>query len=276
MPFYGTSQVNTLEQEQVLKDVEMFIQKFEFIGAGVASISVDDVTLTPATSPAFTVNALASTVANNIITAADTSILAEGKIDSNAATDVVFDATNMVNVADGTALAATDWTSTTSYNFYALTASSDNEFGDFFGWTNEAVINVEEEKAEFKVGVPRALKNEGLLERVISVTGNHANLSNTDVVTALFNMTSRGSQTAQTELHTGFDPAQRSFYRITLVGENINAQEMVYQFFKTKIRTEGGLNLGEEGFKVSGFNLQVHSDTLRTGAFDAFRYRLKD
>jgi hypothetical protein len=276
MAFYATENSSNLNKEQILKDVNMFIQKFEYSGEGVAGIATNDITLTPVTSPAFTVDALISTTAKNVLVAADSSVVLEGSISDNDANSITFDATATTDISDGTAGAAADFTATNTYSFYALTPSSEYVYGDFFGWTNEVTINIEEEYAEYKNNVPRVLRNEGLLERVISVTGSHANLSNTDVVKALFNMTEYGSQTSQTELHTGFDPAARSFYQITLVGENINGQQMVYQFFKNKIRTEGGVPLGEEGFKVSSFTFMNHSDTLRPAAYDSFRYILAD
>lgn len=276
MAFFTTVTSSDLEKTLVLKDVDVFIQKFEFIGAGVASIATDDITLTPAISPAFTINELASTVADNIVVLADSSKLLQGPIDSNIATALTFDATGTTDVSDGTAGAASDFTVTTSYDFYALTASDDNEFGDFLGWTAEVTINDEEEMAQFKNGVPRSLKTECLLERTITVTGQIANITRPDVIRTLFNLTDRGLQTAQTESHTGYNPADRDFYRISLVGEDKNAQEYIYQFFKGKIRMEGGLNLGEEGFKNVGFTFQGTADTLRPDAFDAYRWRKKD
>jgi hypothetical protein len=279
MAFFETISDSDLENSMILKDVSMFIQKFEYVGTGVASTGVptaNDVTLTPAVSPAWTIDEFNSTVADNIVVVADSSKVLEGAIDDTTATTVVFDTTNTVDVSDGTAGAIGDFTDTNTYNFYALTASANNTYGDYFGFVNEITIAQEEETAEYKLGVPRKLKNEGLLEKTISVTGSHANLSNSDVVKALFNVAEYGNQTGQTELHAGFDPAVRSFYRLTLVGENSNGQAMVYQFFKGKLRTEGGVPFGEEGWKVSSFNYMVHSDTLRPKQYDAFRYILTD
>ena len=274
MAFYTSPNSTSLKNTQILKDVNVFIQKFESEETGVASISVDDITLTPAVSPAYTVDALISTVANNVVVVADGSKVLEGLVDDNDAVSITFDATTTADYADGTAGAASDFTVATSYDYYVLTPSivSGATYGDFFGWTEEVTITNEEEFAEFKNGVPRQLKNQCLLERTLSVTGVNANFSNLDVVAAIWNMETRGLQTGQVELQTGFDPADRSPYRITLVGEDKNGQSMVYQFFRGKLRPEGGLNLSEEGFKMAGWNHVVESDNLRPAAFDAFRW----
>ncbi len=274
MAFYTSPTSTSLKQTQILKDVSVFIQKFESEQTGVASISTNDITLTPATSPAYTVDALISTVATNVVVVADGTKVLEGLVDDNDAVSITFDATTTNDYADGSAGAASDFTSTNSYDFYVLTPSSVSgaTYGDFFGWTEEVTITNEEEFAEFKNGVPRSLKNQCLLERTVSVTGTNANFSNLDVVSAIWNMETRGDQSGQVELQTGFDPADRPPYRITLVGEDKNGQVMVYQFFRGKIRPEGGLNLSEEGFKMVGWNHVVESDNLRPAAYDAFRW----
>ena len=144
MAFYTTKNDLSLANEQILKDVDVYIQKFEYTGTGVASIVTNDVTFTPATSPAWTTNEFASTVALNIVTLGDSSAVVEALIDSNDATSLTFDATNGFDVSDGTAAAASDFTATSSYDFYALTKSDENEFGDYFGWTNEVNISLED------------------------------------------------------------------------------------------------------------------------------------
>jgi hypothetical protein len=274
MAFYATKNSTALENEQILQDVLVHLQKFEYVGSGVCGISTNDVTLTPATSPVWTVDAYKSAKANNIVVVANSGKVLEGKVKSNIATAVTFDSTATKDYADGTAGAATDFTALSTYNFYILTASDDYEFGDYFGWTGDVTINMEEEFAEFKQGVPRELKNQCLLERSINVTGTNFNPANDDVASTILGMEARGLQTGQTEYQTGFNPAARAKYRITLVGNSgcgAGGKEIIYQLYKGKIRQEGAINMSEEGYKAFGWNYVVEADNLRPSGYNAMR-----
>lgn len=278
MAFYPTKNSTALVGDQIIQDVEVYIRKYEYVGSGVASIATNDITLTPAVSPAWTIDALISEGAsscNNLVVKGDASVVLEGKVKDNTATAITFDATAMVDVSDGTAGAATDFTAASTYDFYVLTPSEVSIYGDYFGWTGEVTINSEEEYAEFKQGVPRVLKNQCLLERSINITGTNFNPANEDVMAAIFNMTERGLQTGQAEYQSGFDPGARADYRMTLVGQTgcgSDGQVMVFDFFKGKIRQEGGINMSEEGFKAYGWNFVVESDNLRDAGYDAYRW----
>ena len=275
MAFYPTKNSTALVGDQIIQDVDVYIRKYEYIGSGVASIVVNDITLTPATSPAWTVDGLISTLANNLVVVADGSVVLEGLVEDNAATSLTFDATAMVDVSDGSAGAATDFTAASTYDFYVLTPSAVSTYGDYFGWCGEITVNSEEEYAEFKQGVPRVLKNQCLLERSINITGTNFNPANEDVMATIFNMTERGLQTGQAEYQSGFDPGARENFRLTLVGQTgcgSGGQAMVFDFFKGKIRQEGGINMSEEGFKAYGWNFVVESDNLRDSGYDAYRW----
>lgn len=274
MAFYASKNSSSLATDQVLQDVYVYLQKFEYIGSGVASISTDDITLTPSTSPSWTVDEWISTVADNVVVVADGSKVLEGPVSDNDATSLTFDATTMKDYSDGSAGDATDFTDTNTYDFYLLTASDIYKFGDYFGWTSEVTINSEEEFAEFKQGVPRQLKNQCLLERSLNVTGSNFNPANDDVASAIFNMTLRGDQTGQTEYQSGFNPAGRPKYRMTLVGASgcgAEGSEISFQFYQGKIRQEGGVSLSEEGFKSLGWSYVAEGDALRPEAYDAYR-----
>ena len=145
MAFYPNANSTNLKNTQILKDVNVFIQKFESEESGVAGISVDDITLTPVVSPAYTVNALVSTVATNVVVVANNNKVLEGLVSSNDAVSITFDATATVDYADGSAGVPADFTVDTSYDYYVLTPSivSGATHGDFFGWTEEVTITNE-------------------------------------------------------------------------------------------------------------------------------------
>ena len=73
-PFNNKSDT-TLLQKFVIEEPEIYLQKYEYIGQGVASISTDDVTLTPAVSPSFTIDELISTVAFNGLVVANSKVI---------------------------------------------------------------------------------------------------------------------------------------------------------------------------------------------------------
>ena len=110
MGFFPSTASTSLKTTLVLKDVEIFLQQYEYVGSGVCSIATNDITLTPATSPSFTVDALISTQPTNNVVVADGSKVLEGKVSDNDADSVTFDATATVDYSDGSAGAATDFT----------------------------------------------------------------------------------------------------------------------------------------------------------------------
>jgi hypothetical protein len=272
MSFYTSEADATLKQEMVLKDVDLFISKFEYEGSGVESESSNDITLTPATSPSWSSNAYQSTTGLNLVVKADSSKVFIGKVKSNSATAVTFDATLMTNIADGTAGTASDWAVASSYDFYILTANSSYAHGDYFGFCREVKLNVTEDIVEYKKGVPRESIVEDTLEMMYQLSGSNANFGE-DVLKSVLNLGQYGSQTSQFEVHGGFTPATRSYYRITLVGKNRNDKDMTVQLFKGQFRFSGDIDFGAEEYKALPFTYVVKKDAIRPDAYNALMWR---
>lgn len=270
MAFYDNEADADLVKEMVLKDVDIFISKFEYEGTGTESESGNDVTLTPATSPSWGTNAYQSSVGINLVVEGDSSTLWTGKVKSNSATALVFDATTMSKVADGTAGTASDWTTASTYDFYVLTANSTYAHGDYFGFCRDVKLAVEEEVVEYKKGVPRESIVEDTIERMITLNGSNANF-NKDVLRAVMNGVSYGSQTSQSETHFGFTPPTRSYYRITLVGSNRDGKEITVQLFKGIFRFSGEIDFSAEEYKSLPFTFAVKKDALRPDNYNAMR-----
>lgn len=270
MPFYTTEADSTLQNNFVLNDVDVFVMKVEYEGTGVESESVNDVTLTPATAPSWTSNAYQSTVGKNILVTADSSKLGFGKIKSNSTTAVVFDCTNITFVADGTTGANTDWATGTTYSFRIYTADSNYAWGAYFGHCRDVSLSLKEDIIEFKKGVPMESLIEATKERMYEVSGTNFT-ANADVYRAVWNGSSYGSQTGQNETHFGFKPPTRSFYMLTMLGQNVAGKDMLWQCFKGQFRINGDYNLSAEEFKGVGWTYAVKKDSLRGDAYNAMR-----
>jgi len=269
MAFYTAESDSTLQDNFIVKDADVFIMKIEAEGTGVES-EATDVTLTPATSPAWTINAYQSTVGRNLVVTADSSKLFTGKVKSNSATAVVFDPTLMTLVSDGaTAGSLADWAAGTSYSFRIYTASSVYAYGDYFGHCRDVEIAPSEDILEFKKGVPREAIVQDLLEFKVDVNGVNFT-PNTDVFRAMYNGVSRGLNTSQTETHFGFSPAVRAYYKLVLVGQNRAGFEMRWEFFKGQFKINGNIALSAEEYKGVAWSYSVKKDNLRGDAHNAF------
>lgn len=270
MAFYTAESDSTLQDNFIVKDADVYIMKVEAEGTGVESEASNDITLTPATSPAWSSNAYQSTVGKNLVVTADSSGLFFGPVKSNSTTALVFDATTMTDVSDGTAGAATDWGVGTTYSFRIYTADSTYAWGAYFGHCRDISVAFTEDRLEFEKGIPKESIVEDLLKFQVDVNGTNFT-PNKDVFRAVLNGVSYGSQTSQNETHFGFAPAVRSYYMVTLIGQNRSGKEMMWQFFKGQFRINGELNLSAEEYKGLAWTLAVKKDNLRGDARNAFR-----
>jgi hypothetical protein len=125
---------------------------------------------------------------------------------------------------------------------------------------------------EYKKGVPRESIVEDTLEMMYTLSGSNANFGE-DVIRALLNLSSYGSQTSQSESHGGFTPATRSYYRITMVGANRAGLETTVQLFKGQFRFSGDIDFGSEEYKSLPFTFSVKKDSLRPDAKNAMMWR---
>ena len=65
MAFYTTKQDLQRSKDLLLRQPDMYVSEIKYSGSGVAGKSGNDITLTPATSPAWTINEFQSAVGLN-------------------------------------------------------------------------------------------------------------------------------------------------------------------------------------------------------------------
>jgi len=262
MAFYTGKNDTNLNKDFMLNQPDIYISKFEYEGSGVyAENSGAFDSLTPATSPSWTINDYASTVGLNLEVVDDNGKLAYGKISANAADSITFDAESLVLDEDGTS--SPTFTDGSTYNFRILTASSSYKYGDFFGYVSELSVSMEQETAEYKQGIPRKKIVEDLLENMSTISGSVSSFQGEDILKAVFGMNEFGSQTSQFELGFGSGTFNSSGYRIALVGKDRVGRETVWLVHRGQFKSTGEVNFSDEGYKTIPFELSVFSDNLR-------------
>jgi hypothetical protein len=253
-----------LAKEVLAKTPDIYIQKYEYIGSGVYAISTGGVsTLTPATSPSWSINAYASTVAKNLLIVDDNSKVAQGKVVSNIATAITFDETAMLLEEDETTAASL--TAGSTYNFYVLTpsATTGQTYGPFVGYTEGNELALTDTMMKFKYGQPRALKFKDLQEREGKITGGFVNWTNTDVIAALFGGVAYGSQSAKYRYGVGHAPDTDVFYRLTFIGEDRNNRVFRIVVHKVQFESSGNLlSAAESGHKMAPFTVDITADSF--------------
>lgn len=260
--FYTSKQDSNLTKDMVLNEPDLFISKILFEGTGVyAEGSGATDTLTPAVSPAWTINEFASTVGINLEVVDQNGKLAYGKIISNTATSITFDREELDLDEDGAT--SPTLTDTNVYTFRILSPSSVYKYGDFFGYVNDLSLGFEQEKAEYKKGIPRELIVEDLIENINTLTGTVSTIANEDILAAIFGADAFGLQTGQFELGFGSQSFSSSFYRAVLAGKDRTGRSMIFICHKIKFSANGELSFSEEDFKSLPFTASVFVDTLR-------------
>lgn len=274
--FTSESDANLIKQ-MVLADVDVYIAKIESEQtAAVETESSNDITLTPVVSPAYVADAYNSAVGLNVVVQGDSSTLWIGKVKDTLTTGIVFDATGMVNIATGAAGDATNWTTAGTYSYYVLSPSAYNVWGEYFGYCKEVSLGMEQNNIEFEKGVPKESIVEDLLSMKYSIKGKNFNPSNEDVWNTIMGGAARGSTTSQWESHMGFTPATRSFYRITLVGQNRDGKAVTVQAFRTQMKIDGEMAFSTDEYKSLGWIASVKKDSLRPDAYNAMMVRVAE
>ena len=249
-----------LAKEAMAKSGDWYIQYYEYIGSGVYANTTSGIsTLTPATSPSWTVNEFASTMARNLLVVDDNSKVASVKVTSNTADAVTFDETDALLEEDG-ATAAT-FTAATTYDFYVLTPSAANLYGPFFGYAEGIELSITDEMMQFKYGMPRKMKFQDLAERTGQLTGGHVNIANEDIVDTFFGSANYGSQTSQYAKGIGSEPDTNRFYRLVNVSSDRNGNAMTIIVRKGQFAMNGNiLGASESGHKMYNFTFNILSD----------------
>lgn len=260
--FYNNLADVDLAKEVIAAKPDLYIQKYEFVGSGVLAIETGGTsTLTPATSPAWTINDYQSTIANNLLVVDDNSKVAQGKVASNTATDVTFDETALLLQEDEATTATL--TIGNTYDFYVLTPSAITgaTYGPFFGYTEGVELNINDTFMKFKYGTPKALKFKDMDEREGQITGGQVNYTNTDIVEAMFGGVTYGSQSSQYSYGVGHAPNTDVFYRLSFLGQDRNGRTFQVIVHKAQFEITGNiLQNAESGHFMAPFTADITAD----------------
>jgi len=262
--FYtGLEDVN-LAKDAIFDQGKLYIQRYLYVGTAVLATPGTTATLTPPVSPAWTVNELASTVANNILIVDNNGKVAAGKVTSNTATAITFSSTATLLEEDGTTAAS--FTTATTYNIYVLTPSSTvgNTYGPFWGFSEGVALNFTQTFSDFKFGKPRKLIWRDLEEVVASVTGGHVNWSDPDTLEAIFSAPQYGKNS------TGYSYAMGSasacggagnYYRLAFKVKDRNCRDIWIIIRKVQFNADGNIfGESENGSTMVNFNAMVLAD----------------
>jgi hypothetical protein len=278
-PFYsGTNDIN-LAQEMIAKKPDVYIQKYEYIGEGVLSLSVPAAaTLTPATSPSWTVDAYNSTVARNLLIVDNNGKVGSAKVADTTATAITFDSTDVdLEEDEGT---NASFTTAQTYQFYVLTPSSisGQPYGPFMGYAEGLELSVTQTFKTFQYGQPKKKIRRDIDMVEGSVKGGTVNWTNEDILTAVLNATKYGKNTAGYTSYTigtgGTCNAQGTYYRITFVNTDVNCRTVYVICRKVQFNLDGNL-LAEsaDGYSMANFNAELLSDGFYPASADMIQVK---
>lgn len=263
--FYtGLEDVN-LAKDAIFDQAKLYIQRYVYVGSGVLDKDTPAAaTLTPAVSPAWTIDELISTVAKNLLIVDDNGKVCAAKVADNTATEITFDSTACLKEEDETT--AGSFTDSSTYNFYVLTPSSTtgNTYGPFWGYSEGIALNYSQTYSDFKYGKPRKLVFRDLEEVVASVTGGHVNWSDPDTLQAIFSASTYGKQTTQTAFAMGSANTCGSsapYYRLSFKVKDRNCRDIWIIVRKVQFNAEGNIfGESESGLSMINFNAMVLAD----------------
>ena len=275
LSYFSSLQDVALSQDMIAKNPDLHIQKFEFIGSGVLDLTVPaTATLTPATSPSWTIDEFNSTGISNLYVVDDNSKVAAALVDDTIATAITFDATATLLEEDGTTAAS--FTDTNTYDFYVLTPSTSAN-GPFFGYVEGAELTLTDEFMEFKYSRPRKLIRQDLLERAGEISGGNVNFDNEDILRTIFNSDTYGDQTGKFSHGVGSDPDTNKFYKLIFKGTDVNGRAITYVVRKAQFSLNGNLfSNSESGHFMIPFSAKILSDNFYPDDADMMQFTRVD
>lgn len=214
-----------LAKQMMSREAIVRCQKYEYIGTGALVIITGASTLTPAVSPAWTIDNYKSAVAKNLLVKDNNGKVATCKIASNTATALTFDEATLLLVEDGTTAAAL--TTTNTYEFYVLTPSDDTSgaYGPYLGDTEGLELAINDEVMVHKYSSPAKKRRQDLKERSITVQGGVVNVVNDDVFEMLFASSNYGLQTGYKSQGVGSNNDFNRFYRFTFESQDVTGRD---------------------------------------------------
>ena len=269
--FFESTSDADLAKDLLAGAAELYIQKQEFSGTAVLTlVGGGNDTLILADGGAAADDDYDSSAADNLLIVDDNGVLARGKVidtmSESAGTQLTFEASNMVLVSDG--VTAPTFTDGATYTVRVLSGSNTNQFGVFFGYTDDSVefdATTETEPLEI-VNIEGQTEEvaEKVNKRAVTMKGATYNVPNSDVLSKIMNMESYGLNTAtHKEFHGGFSPNIQSFYQMTALTKDWQGNNVAVQIFKAQLKNDGAIALGGASWKSIKFSLNGKKDELR-------------
>jgi hypothetical protein len=269
--FYTSTSDTDLNDELLAGCAELYIQKREFNGTAVFNaVGTDTDELQLVGTSGASNDAYNSTVANNLYIEDDNGALAVGKvidtIGGTGETVVVFDSASMTLVSDGTT--APTLTDGATFNVKVLSGSSTNQFGDYFGYTDDSLEfdNTPETEPLEICNIDGQLeeKDEVVTKANVLLTGATFNVPNSDVISKIMNASLYGLNNATNkEYHGGFSPDISGRYEITAKTKDRAGSILAIQIFEVQLLLNGALPLSGAGWKSISFQAKGKADGLR-------------
>lgn len=263
--FYTGLADTDLAKDAIYNQAKLYIQKYVYIGSGVLDKTTPaSSTLTPATSPAWTIDELVSTVAGNLIVLDDNGKAATGMVKDNIATALTFDATALLLDEDGTTAASL--TTAKTYDFYVLTPSSTagNVYGPFWGLTEGVELNISQAYSDFKYGKPRKTLWRDLEEVSGSLAGGHINWTDPDVLQSIFTAVQYGDNSPGTSYAIGSANAcgaSGNYYRLAFKTTDKNCRDIWIVVRKVQFNADGNIfGESESGLSMVNFSAMILAD----------------
>jgi hypothetical protein len=262
--FFTDKTDSTLKKKVIPGVGDWYIQELVYQGTGVyANTTTGTSTLTPATSPAWTVNDFASTVAKNLIIYDANNKAASALIVSNTAAAITFDETACLLDEDETTAATL--TPGATYSFYALTPSSVSGqiYGPYLGYAEAVDIQITDDIMKFKNGFPLRLQFSDVRERTGTIAGGHLNNVNKDIAMAILGGISYGLNSGtNSSFAVGTSPT-RGTYRLAIDSIDRGGKHNWTVIRQVQFSANGSL-FGDaaSGHKMINFNGDILADAF--------------
>lgn len=275
--YYSNITAATKKTDVIPGTGDWYIQELIYNGSGVYANSTSGVsTLTPATSPSWTENEFASTIARNLLVVDDNSVVCSAKIASNIATAVTFDETACLLESDETT--AGTFTPGSTYNFYVLTPSSvtGQIYGPYFGYAEAVDIQVTDELMPFFSGFPEQQQFDDVKRRTGTISGGHINVTNKDVAMTVMGAISYGLNSGTNSSYAVGSSPTRGTYRLAIKQLDRNSKTVWTLCRQVQFSSNGSL-MGDaaSGHKMFNFTGSILADSFYpVGADMVYRKKL--
>lgn len=267
MAFYPSKTSNNLTQDAVIKQGDIYLQKYEYESDTNATLD-----LTTATAAVLTINDTVSwsddlynsTMAYNLLVIDDNGVVGKYKIDDTAESGgdwtLTFDSTAGILESDGTTTPSL--TDEGTYQIKVLTPSDVSAVGDFLGYAVDINFTADMEKVEFEYGVPASVKYTDVIRVSSMIEGSISQIANEDVLKAIYNATEYGASADKVALAIGSNTGAFSRYRVTIATQDRSGTDMYIKVINGEFKPTGGLSMSELDYKKLPFEIKAFSDNF--------------